>query len=182
MTNYYSTLKRMMSYMRPYRGWAAIALFGVLGGTGLSIAIPAILRDVIDIGVENADANYMLSAGLLVVFLGFLRGVVGFLYRYFGERLSHHIAYDIRNQVYDKVQNQSFTYHDNAQTGTLITRAISDVLPDYRRCLPLGLDYGCLGLRCRAGHGAVLPRPAFRRAGFVCRRAQRLIPLFVGAK
>lgn len=127
MGNYYSILKRMMSYMRPYRGWAVIALFGVLSGTALSIAIPAILRDVIDIGIENNDGGYMLAAGLFVVFLGLLRGIVGFLYRYFGESLSHHIAYDLRNQVYDKVQNQSFTYHDNSQTGTLITRAISDV-------------------------------------------------------
>jgi ATP-binding cassette, subfamily B, multidrug efflux pump len=125
--SYYRILKRMMSYMRPYRAWAAVALFGVLSGTALSIAIPAILRDVIDIGIRNNDGSYMLAAGLLVVFLGVLRGLVGFLYRYFGERLSHHIAYDIRNQVYDKVQNQSFTYHDNSQTGTLITRAISDV-------------------------------------------------------
>lgn len=117
----------MMGYLRHYWGWVVVAGFGTLSSTALAIAIPAILRDVIDVGLDDADGAYMLSAGLLVVGLGVLRGVVGFAFRYFGETMSHFIAFDIRNQVYDKVQNQSFTYHDLSQTGTLITRAISDV-------------------------------------------------------
>jgi len=117
----------MMHYLRPYWGSAALALMGVLGSTALSIAIPTLLRDVIDIGVSEGNSGYMLSAGAFVIGLGVLRGIVGFIYRYFGERMSHYIAYDLRNEIYDKVQNQSFTYHDNSQTGTLITRAISDV-------------------------------------------------------
>jgi len=123
----YIVLRRMMHYLRPYWGSAALALMGVLGSTALSIAIPTLLRDVIDIGVSEGNSGYMLSAGAFVIGLGVLRGIVGFIYRYFGERMSHYIAYDLRNEIYDKVQNQSFTYHDNSQTGTLITRAISDV-------------------------------------------------------
>lgn len=120
-------LMRMLTYLRPYWGLSAIALVGVVISTALSLAIPTILRDVIDIGVAQGDGDYMLLAGALVIGLGVLRGFSGFIYRYFAERTSHFAAYDLRNQMYHKVQNQSFTYHDNAQTGTLITLAISDV-------------------------------------------------------
>lgn len=123
----YTTWKRMMIYLRPYWWWAAVAFGGIVGSTALMIAVPVILRDVIDIGIARADSSYMVFAGLLVVGLGILRGVTGFLFRFYGEKLSHYIAYDIRNEVYDKVQHLSFRYHDNAQVGTLITRAISDV-------------------------------------------------------
>lgn len=119
--------KRMMGYLRPYWKWALVAAVATVASSGLSIAIPSILRGVIDVGVQSSDSSYMLSAGLLVIGLGVLRGIVGFAFRYFGETMSHYIAFDIRNDVYDKVQNQSFSYHDTAQTGTLITRAISDV-------------------------------------------------------
>ena len=85
--------------------------------------------------------DYMLIAGLLVVALGVLRGITGFSFRYFGEKLSHFIAYDIRNEVYNKVQNQSFTYHDESQTGTIITRAISDV-DEIQRYFAFGLIDG----------------------------------------
>ena len=137
----WTVFRRMLRYLRPYWGWAALALIGVIGGTALSIAIPTLLRDVIDVGVSRNDSGYMLGAGLLVIGLGILRGVTGFIYRYFAERMSHFIAYDLRAEVYDKVQNQSFTYHDTSQTGTLITRAISDVA-EMQRFFAYGLIDG----------------------------------------
>jgi ATP-binding cassette subfamily B protein len=118
---------RMMRYLTSYRRWAITAFLGILANIALMITIPTILRKVIDVGIENKDSDFMFKAGLLIVGLGVLRGISGFVYRFFGERLSHYIAYDVRNQVYDKVQNLPFSYHDTAQTGTLITRAISDV-------------------------------------------------------
>ena len=119
--------KRLMSYLLKYRLWVFTALVGIIGTNILAVSVPYILRDVIDIGIANKDSAYMLSAGVLVIGLGVLRGMTAFFGRFFGERLAHCISYDIRNEIYDKVQRQSFTYHDNAQVGTIITRAISDV-------------------------------------------------------
>ena len=125
--NNFAVWKRLMGYMRPYWKWTCIALFGIIGGSALAITIPSLLRWVIDVGVEGDDQTFMLRAGLLVVGLGLVRGFTGFCARFFGERLSHHIAYDIRNALYNKVQRLHFGYHDKTQTGMLITRAISDV-------------------------------------------------------
>lgn len=159
-----SIFARMMRYFKPYRGWAFLAFIGIVGNNILAIVIPSILSSVIDTGIigkmplfdasppviqsfisisafEYGNADYMLLAGLLVIGLGVLRGVTGFIFRYFGEILSHHVAYDIRNNVYDKVQRQSFTYHDESQTGTLITRSISDV-DEVQRFFAFGLIDG----------------------------------------
>ncbi|MDE2748221.1 MAG: ABC transporter ATP-binding protein [Chloroflexota bacterium] len=119
--------QRLMRYLGKYRLWVSIAAVGIIGTNILLIVVPYILRDVVDIGIEQGDSAYMLSAGLLVVGLGLMRGLAAFLGRFFGERLSHYVSYDIRNEIYDKVQRQSFSYHDSAQVGTIITRAISDV-------------------------------------------------------
>lgn len=137
----YATWLRMMSYLKPYRGWAVVAFLGIVGSTALMVAIPIVLRDVIDIGLQRGEGSFMLAAGLLVVGLGVLRGITGFIYRFYGERLSHYVAYDVRNQVYDKVQNLSFSYHDRSQTGTLITRSISDV-DEIQRFFAFGLIDG----------------------------------------
>ena len=113
--------KRLISYLAKYRVWVATALVGIVGTNILAVSVPYILGDVVDIGITNQDSDYMLSAGLLVVALGVFRGITAYLGRFFGERLSHYVSYDIRNQIYDKVQRQSFTYHDSAQVGTIIT-------------------------------------------------------------
>ncbi|MDQ7024197.1 MAG: ABC transporter transmembrane domain-containing protein [Anaerolineae bacterium] len=121
------TWRRMIGYIKPYRYWAFFAFVGAVASNFLGIAIPVILQEVIDKGIALNDANFMAAAGIFVVFLGFLRGIAGFLTRYFGERQSLFIAYDMRNEIYDKVQALPSTYHDNAQVGTIVTRAISDV-------------------------------------------------------
>jgi ATP-binding cassette, subfamily B, multidrug efflux pump len=133
--------KRLMRYLINYKAWVITALLGLIGTNILAVAVPFILRDVIDVGIETKDSSFMLNAGLLVVVLGILRGFTAFIGRYFGERLSHNISYDIRNQIYDKVEEQSFTYHDNAQVGTIITRAISDV-NEVQRYFSFGLMDG----------------------------------------
>jgi len=156
--------KRMMAYLKPYGKWAFLAFMALVFSNMLVIIIPTILRDVIDIGIIGemplavaspqafvaplndlamtyGKPDYMLIAGFLIVGLGVLRGITGFAFRYFGEKLSHFIAYDIRNEVYNKVQNQSFTYHDESQTGTIITRAISDV-DEIQRYFAFGLMDG----------------------------------------
>lgn len=143
-TEKYSTIaiwKRLMLYLTRYKAWGVAALVGIIGTNILAVIVPFILRDVVDVGIANNDSSYMLNAGLLVIGLGIIRGLTAFLGKYFGERLSHHIAYDIRNEVYDKVQSQSFTYHDNAQVGTIITRAISDV-SEIQRYFAFGLIDG----------------------------------------
>ena len=137
----FETWKRMMRYLKPYRNWAIIAFVGIVGGMILMIAIPAILRDVIDVGIAREDSDYMIRAGIFIVILGLIRGLMGFLSRFYGERLSHHIAYDIRNEVYNKVQTLPFSYHNQAHTGTLITRAISDV-DEVQRYFAFGLIDG----------------------------------------
>ena len=55
----FSLWKRMMGYVKPYSRWALIAIVGIVGNIALAIAIPRILGDVIDIGLERQDQNYM---------------------------------------------------------------------------------------------------------------------------
>ena len=146
---------RLMRYLRRYRLSVLLALFGIVGTNILAVVVPYILRDVVDIGIAAKDSSFMLNAGLLVVGLGILRGLTAFFGRYIGERLAHCIAFDIRNEIYDKVQRQSFSYHDNAQVGTIVTRAISDV-NEIQRYFSFGLMDGLNVLLLLTGVVAIM--------------------------
>jgi ATP-binding cassette subfamily B protein len=67
------------------------------------------------------------TSAILLLGLSILRAIVAFGQRFFGERLSQFVSYDIRNDFYDKVQHLPFAYHDQFQMGQIITRAITDV-------------------------------------------------------
>ncbi|RME06731.1 MAG: ABC transporter ATP-binding protein, partial [Anaerolineae bacterium] len=82
---------------------------------------------VIDIGLMQGNRAYLLRAALLLFALGAGKALLNLLQRYLAEWTAAHIGYDLRNRLYDHIQRLSFTYHDHAQTGQLISRAIEDV-------------------------------------------------------
>jgi ATP-binding cassette subfamily B protein len=61
------------------------------------------------------------------LFVALIRGVFNFLQGYWSEVASQGVAFDLRNIIFEKLQNLSFSYHDRAQTGKLMTRMTSDV-------------------------------------------------------
>lgn len=74
-------------------------------------------------GAENA----IIAAGIAIVVFAIARGFFAFVQGYMGERLSQNIAFDLRNELFAKIQRLSFSYHDRNQTGQLMIRATDDV-------------------------------------------------------
>jgi len=67
------------------------------------------------------------NAIIAIVVFAALRGLFSFLQAFWAEKNSQSVAYDLRNDLYAKIQNLSFAYHDKNQTGQLMIRAIDDV-------------------------------------------------------
>jgi ATP-binding cassette subfamily B protein len=74
-------------------------------------------------GAESA----LLYAGILIVLFAVTRGLFAFGQAYMGERLSQSLAFDLRNELFAKIQRLSFSYHDRNRTGQLMVRATDDV-------------------------------------------------------
>ncbi|HUV28665.1 MAG TPA: ABC transporter ATP-binding protein [Anaerolineales bacterium] len=75
---------------------------------------------------ENAERLLIASAIAILVF-AVLRGVFAFLQTFTAERNSQRVAFDMRNELFAKIQGLSFSYHDRNQTGQLMIRATDDV-------------------------------------------------------
>jgi len=80
--------------------------------------------------LQNNQTNapsLLLQSGLLILIFAVLRGVFAFLQTYWAERNSQSMAFDIRNDLFAKIQRLSFSYHDRNQTGQLMIRATDDI-------------------------------------------------------
>ena len=78
-------------------------------------------------GQQNDAPRTLLIAGATIVLFAALRAVFAFLQAYWAERNSQSVAFDLRNDLYAKIQRLSFSYHDQNQTGQLMIRATDDV-------------------------------------------------------
>ena len=108
--------------------WTAIgALLSLLLLTVASAVTPQLFRWGIDQGIAKQNLTIVLySAGWMVV-AAIGRGLFNFGQSYWAEAASQGVAYDLRNKIFSKIQNLSFSYHDQSQTSHLLTRVTSDI-------------------------------------------------------
>jgi ATP-binding cassette subfamily B multidrug efflux pump len=83
--------------------------------------------------VEQAQANYAGAEGVLVnavaiiIIFSVVRGLFAFIQTYMAELTSQGAAFNLRNDIFAKIQRLSFSYYDRTQTGQLMIRATDDV-------------------------------------------------------
>ena len=120
-------VSRTLIYLWHYWPTALGTIVSLLLVTVANLLTPQLLRLLIDDGIErlNLDIVYWVAAALVGVAV--IRGVFNFLQGYLSEITSQGVAYDLRNSIFEKLQTLSFSYHDHAQTGKLMTRMTSDV-------------------------------------------------------
>ncbi|HLF25306.1 MAG TPA: ABC transporter ATP-binding protein [Anaerolineae bacterium] len=156
----FSALRRALGYLRHYRRIMLIAYSSLFIATLAQLAVPTLVRSIIDSvtngviasKISQAPAQFvpailqqvgwtpeqfaahrdnseaaLLIAGAAIVAFAIVRGIFAFLQAYNAERLSQSMAFDLRNDLFAKIQRLSFSYHDRNQTGQLMIRATDDV-------------------------------------------------------
>jgi ATP-binding cassette subfamily B multidrug efflux pump len=122
-----SSLRRAISYLGPYWLTAVGAVASLILVTAANLVIPQLIRWVIDNGITPRSMSTILWAAAGLVGAAVVRGIFNFTQGYWSEKASQNVAFDVRNHLFDKIQSLSFSYHDRAQTGQLMTRLTSDV-------------------------------------------------------
>ncbi|MGE3985200.1 MAG: ABC transporter transmembrane domain-containing protein, partial [Dehalococcoidia bacterium] len=75
---------------------------------------------------EGKQSDLILAAVLLIAAAA-TRAVCTYWQTFLGEWLGQHVAFDLRNKIYDRLQRLSYAYHDRQQTGQIMSRATQDV-------------------------------------------------------
>ncbi|HLR58985.1 MAG TPA: ABC transporter ATP-binding protein [Pseudogracilibacillus sp.] len=120
-------LKRFFSYYRPHRRLFIIDFTSAVIVALLELVFPVAVQWFIDelLPGNNWNAIIIVSVVLLVVYLfsTFLQYVV----TYWGHKLGLNIETDMREELFDHVQKQSFKFFDNTKTGRIMSRITNDL-------------------------------------------------------
>jgi ATP-binding cassette subfamily B protein len=93
----------------------------------LNIAIPQFIRLIIDTDISGQQPRMLLWSALALVGLAVIKGALNYFQGVWSEKASQNVAYDIRNAIQKKLTLLSFSFHDQSETGELLSRAIQDV-------------------------------------------------------
>jgi ATP-binding cassette, subfamily B, multidrug efflux pump len=80
------------------------------------------------VAAYHANAQtWLVQSTLVLIVFSIGRGVFAFAQAYLSENLSQGVAFDLRNDIFNRIQRLSFSYYDRTQTGQLMIRATDDV-------------------------------------------------------
>jgi ATP-binding cassette, subfamily B, bacterial len=122
------TVRRIASYAKPYRRELAWFLVIVALDAGITVAVPLLLRALIDDGILRKNVGVVLAIGSAAAGLALFDAVLSVGQRWYSARIGEGLIYDLRTEVFRHVQRQPIAFFTRTQTGSLVSRLNSDVI------------------------------------------------------
>ena len=120
-------LKRLFSYLNPYKGRMVFGIICMLIGTGFTLVIPLVIQTLIDTLFESSSIRpiRMVTFNLLIIF--FIRGIFSYLESYHLSYIGEKVVLDIRRDLYQHIHTLSLRFFGDRGVGEILSRLSVDV-------------------------------------------------------
>ena len=120
-------MKRLLQYLQPYKSYVALAIVILVAASLLQVVGPWLTQIAIDDVIPNRNTS--LLATLAAAYLASV--VAGFVLLYAQSVLTawlgQRVMYDLRTEIFRKLQRLDLGFYDRNPVGRLMTRITSDV-------------------------------------------------------
>ena len=120
-------IRKLASFVKEYKKDAILTPIFVILEVVMEVIIPLLMARIIDVGIQNGDVNYILEMGVLLIISAILSLTFGMLSGRFAAKASSGFAKNLREDIYNKIQDFSFFNIDKFSTSSLVTRLTTDV-------------------------------------------------------
>jgi ATP-binding cassette subfamily B protein len=121
------TLRRTAVFLRPYKLRAVINIMLAVLSLGFAIAFPQLTQYIIDDVLNGKHLEQLLPSVISLLLVFFFRDLFQALRVFVNNVFEQNVIYDIRREVYAKLQRLPLSYFDKHASGDLITRIIDDI-------------------------------------------------------
>ncbi|MFJ7682802.1 ABC transporter ATP-binding protein [Peribacillus butanolivorans] len=120
-------MKKLFSFLRPYRLLITLALFLMIVELGVELLQPLFIAKIIDDGILQKDLSVVIKWGSIMVGLSIFSFLGGIVNSFTASHVSQSFGHDVRKSLFGKIQAFSFANLNNIPTSSLITRMTNDV-------------------------------------------------------
>ncbi len=114
--------------LRPLRGWLVVAIGAALTWTLAKLAVPLLAAAAIDEGIVPGDTGAIVLFASIIAVVGVVQGLGMGVRRFGAWQIAFRVETDLRERLFAHLQRLHFAFHDEAQTGQLMSRANTDIL------------------------------------------------------
>jgi subfamily B ATP-binding cassette protein MsbA len=123
-------LRRLLTFIRPYRKQFALAMVGVLVSSGLGLVFPRVMGSLVDsalVPAVGANISKLDSIAILLLGVFFVQGAFNYVRIYYLSAMGEGIVADLRSHVYSHIMTLPVKFFDARKTGEITSRLTSDV-------------------------------------------------------
>jgi ATP-binding cassette, subfamily B, multidrug efflux pump len=120
-------LRPLFPYFHKYRWtlfWGALTVFG---NNGIWVLFPQVIRRAIDDLNHNATREKFMTYALLLLAIAGVKGIFQFLTRWWMIGVSREIEFDLRNDLFERLETLPYSYYQKTRTGDIMARATNDL-------------------------------------------------------
>ncbi len=129
-------LVRLGGYLRPHRGLIALAFVAIAVSTGAGVAVPWLIKWVIDAKIGAGDAAGLDLALAIFATVAVVQTVSGYAHQRLMDYAGERVLYALRTGLFDHLQRLSMAYFDRTPAGAVMSRVQNDV-EQLRTTLPI---------------------------------------------
>jgi ATP-binding cassette subfamily B protein len=133
-------LRRFLPYLRPQAHLVVLTVAAAIVSLSAATAIPLVIKAIIDGPVTQRRADQLAPYAALIFALALFECASNFTRRYFSILASLRMETELRNEFYAHLQALQVAFHDNWQSGQLLSRAVADIQA-LRRFIGFGLVF-----------------------------------------
>jgi ATP-binding cassette, subfamily B, bacterial len=122
-----AALWRTREYLRPYYGQLALMLAAAVGAAGAEIVIPLLVKAIIDGPIAHGNSRALLPLGLAATGLGVIQAALSLYRRWVQASAVTDMERSMRDSLYAHLQRLHAGFHDDWQSGQLLSRATTDL-------------------------------------------------------
>ena len=120
-------IKQFFSYYKPHRRLFIIDFSSAIFVALLDLAFPVAVKWFIDDLLPKGDWGQIITISMILLLIYLLSTVLQYIVSYLGHKLGINIETDMRQQLFNHVQRQSFRFFDNTKTGHIMSRITNDL-------------------------------------------------------
>ncbi|MCR5022514.1 ABC transporter ATP-binding protein [Ruminococcus sp.] len=118
---------KLFRYLKNYKKESFIGPLFKLIEACFELAVPVVMKRIIDIGIKNEDVPYILRMGAIMVLLGFLGLACSLTAQYFAAKASVGFGTALRTDLLRHINRLSYSEIDKVGSSTLVTRMTADI-------------------------------------------------------
>ncbi len=121
------TFRRLLGWMKKYRKSLITALILIVIGSSLRIVIPYITKEVVDSVLPNQNWQLLIKLSAILLVVTITRGITQYTRGMLLEKVSQNIVYDLRTNIFQKLQYLPYSFYDQHHIGEIMSRLTGDI-------------------------------------------------------